>query len=86
MSKFIHELGLEAKDKITGFKGIIIGRCNHITGCDTYGLKAKMDKEGKTHDAKWFDEGTVEVIGKGVDAQALQGKEKGGPLAQHPQC
>lgn len=57
MSKFIFELGVKAKDKITGFEGIIIGRAEHITGCNTYGLKPKKDKDGKMQDAEWVDEG-----------------------------
>ena len=43
-------LGSKAKDKITGFTGIIAARSNHITGCDTYGLCPEVDKDGKTRD------------------------------------
>lgn len=27
------ELGLEVKDIVTGFRGIITGRCEYLTGC-----------------------------------------------------
>jgi hypothetical protein len=35
---FKHELGKEAKDKITGYEGIIVCRCEHLFGCNTYGI------------------------------------------------
>jgi len=35
-------LGKKAKDKITGFVGIIIGRAQYLTGCDQYALVAEV--------------------------------------------
>jgi hypothetical protein len=32
------ELGRLGRDKITGFQGILIGKCTYLTGCDQYGL------------------------------------------------
>jgi len=84
MSKFIFELGQKAKDKITGFEGIITGRCEHITGCNTYGLKSKIDKEGKTNDAEWVDEGMIEITGKGVTEKSVKAVDNGGPLSENP--
>lgn len=84
MSKFLHPLGVKAKDKITGFQGIIIGRGDYLTGCNTYGLKPQVDKEGKTRKAEWFDEGSIEVIGKGIKAENVAAPKKGGPLTEHP--
>ena len=40
MSEFIFELGAKAKDKLTGFEGIITGRADLITGRNTYGINA----------------------------------------------
>lgn len=84
MSKFIFPLGAKAKDVITGFEGIIIGRSDHITGCNTYGLKPKVDKEGKTVEAEWFDETTIKVVGKGIAIKVVTAKDKGGPLSENP--
>ena len=84
MSKFIFKLGVKAKDKITGFESIIIGRADHITGCNTYGLKPKIDKDGKVQDSEWFDEGTIEVIAKGITEKEVKAKENGGPLSENP--
>ena len=84
MSKFIFELGVKAKDKITGFEGIITGRADHITGCNTYGLKPKIDKDGKVQDCEWFDEGMITVTGKGIKPNSVQSVDDGGPLADNP--
>lgn len=59
-------LGKEAKDKITGFRGIITGYCQHVTGCDTIGIVAQELKDGKTIDAHWFDINRVEILGHGI--------------------
>lgn len=59
------KLGVKARDKITGFEGIIIGRAQYITGCDQYVIAPKA-KKGRCESAQWFDEGRVEVTGAGV--------------------
>ena len=84
MSKFIFKLGVKAKDIITGFEGIITGRADHITGCNTYGLKPRIDKDGKVQESEWFDEGTIEVIAKGITEKKVKAEENGGPLSENP--
>lgn len=77
---FKHELGAEAKDLVTGFKGIITSRCQFLTGCSRYGLQPKISKDGKVEDARYFDENQIEVIGKGVIIrQTAAQRDKGGP-------
>ena len=84
MSEFIFELGAKAKDKLTGFEGIITGRADHITGCNTYGIKAKLGKNGKPQEAEWFDEGMITIVGKGIKPNTVTAKEDGGPLSENP--
>lgn len=60
-TEFKHDLGVEASDVVTGFKGIITGRAQHLTGCNTYGLKPKIDSEGKISSDEWFDETRIIV-------------------------
>lgn len=36
MGNFKHELGNKAKDKITGFSGILTARIEFLTGCNRY--------------------------------------------------
>ena len=84
MSEFLHEMGARAKDKITGFEGIITGRADHITGCNTYGLKGKLSKNGKPQEAEWFDEGMIIITGKGIEPNSVKAKDNGGPLSENP--
>lgn len=87
--EFKHSLGVKAKSVITGFEGVIISRVQHITGCDTYGLKPKgLDKDGKPFDAYFFDENEIEVISQGVkkkmDKLSDGSRPPGGPGREHP--
>jgi len=55
-------LGMDAKDKITGFKGVVIAVSFHLTGCDQIGvLPRELDKDGKRQNAEWFDVQRLEV-------------------------
>jgi hypothetical protein len=58
-SKF--ELGEILMDKITGFKGVAMGRTEYFTDCTHYGLSIvrcsqSLNKDGKVLDYEWFDE------------------------------
>ena len=61
-------LGDRARDKITGFVGIVVGRTEWLYGCQRLALKSEELKDGKTLDAEWFDEPQVEL----VDAAAVR--------------
>ena len=60
------KLGLEVKDRVTGFKGIAIGRTTYMQGCNRILVQQKVDKEGNIPEAISFDEPDLEVIGDGV--------------------
>jgi len=77
------ELGMKAKDVMTGFKGTVYGISNYLTGCRVILLVGKVDKDGKWPSA-WFDEDrVVQVKGKilkiGVAAESPDTKPVGGP-------
>jgi hypothetical protein len=67
-------LGKLAKDKITGFEGIIIGRTEYLFGCDVYGLagQAYDPKEAKRAPTEWFDDGRLEIIGAGITVEEVK--------------
>ncbi len=46
------KLGYTATDRITGFKGVVIGQCQYITGCNQL-LIQPCDPE---KESRWFDE------------------------------
>ncbi|QOF85614.1 hypothetical protein, partial [Pseudomonas sp. ADPe] len=79
------ELGRKGRDKITGFEGIITGRCQYLTGCDQYGLVPPA-RDGKIEGAQWFDEGRIEVIGGGITADQVRAPQRGGPNRDAPQA
>ena len=70
------ELGKKAKDKVTGFEGTMTGYAHYLYGCDQYLLVAKSEKR-KMADAQWFDDGRIEVIGKGITADKVKGTSNG---------
>ena len=73
------ELGLEGKDQITGFKGIVTARHQYITGCDQYTLSPKKQKDGSLSEQYQFDEGRIEIIGKGINKKKVAVEVPGGP-------
>lgn len=78
------ELGLEVKDKITGFTGIVIGKAEYLTGCNQYGICPTVDADGKKRDTEWFDEGRLLVIGEGVSKEEVSVEQNGGPNRDAP--
>jgi len=70
------KLGQKAKDKVTGFEGIIIARIEYLFGCNQYGL-APEAKDGKTETC-WFDEGRITVLGNGILPEEVTGTKPGG--------
>jgi len=86
MTNFKHELGKLAKDQITLFEGIIVGRAEHLFGCQTYGLAPQSyDKEkGKRGDTEWFDEGRLIIIGEGIKAEEVKTEVNGCDYRDHP--
>lgn len=75
---FKHELGMKARDKVTGFEGIITGRIEYLFGCNQYGLTPKIRDDGKPEDTHFFDEGRVEILGPGVSPEEVQVEKAGG--------
>jgi hypothetical protein len=70
-------LGQEAKDKITGFKGILTAKVDYLFGCTQYGI-APESKDGKVQDTAYFDEGRIEITGPGITAEEVQAEKPGG--------
>ena len=48
-------LGQEAKDRITGFTGVLIGRIEYLNGCVQYLVQPKKLINGKVVDSVWVD-------------------------------
>lgn len=48
-------LGKKATDKITGFKGTVIGVVYYLTGCHQALIVPKATDENKAPDGTWYD-------------------------------
>lgn len=55
-------LGVKARDKITGFTGIVICRAYYLTGCTRYGVRPLVGDDMKIREAEWFDEPILEIL------------------------
>jgi hypothetical protein len=77
------ELGMLVRDRVTGFNGIAIQKCEYLTGCVQFAVKPQsLTKEGAPKDALWFDIDSLEYVGPGVGVRVeIPGGPTPGPLA-----
>ena len=64
MSNFTIELGALVRSDLSGFKGIVTSRAEHVNGCNRYWVQPQVGKDGKMPDGSWVDEGELLVIKK----------------------
>ena len=76
-TKTIINLGDEAQDPITGYKGVCICRTERISGCTRIGLQAAMGKDGKVPHPQHYDEPMLKLLKAGKFAATS--KDTGGP-------
>ena len=74
---FTHKLGKIAKDKITGFSGVITARCEFLTGCNRYCIQPTELKDGRPNEGIYFDEAQIEILGDGISEEEVRGEENG---------
>ncbi len=77
------EFGIKAKDKITGFVGIVTGNCQYISGCDQVLLVPECGKDGSHREGHWFDlQRIVPLGGKKIvlDNSRTPGPDKPAPI------
>ena len=74
------KLGLKVKDKITEMEGILTAKVEYLYGCTQYCITPKDgDKKGQ-----YFDEGRIEIIGRGILPEEVMSDENGGPNRDCP--
>lgn len=65
MKQFMNLMGLKAKDRVTGFSGVVECVSFDLYGCVQVTLRPEADKkDGKPRDAHWFDHKRIEVLSK----------------------
>ena len=72
------QLGVKAKDKITGFSGTVTGFCQYISGCNQALLIPPVGEKGEHREGHWFDEQRLEVD-ETVPAVVLDNSKTPGP-------
>ena len=55
-------LGDRVKDKITGFKGIVVGITYWLNGCVRAGVQMEKMKKGESIQTEWIDDVQLEVL------------------------
>jgi hypothetical protein len=55
MKQHLDLLGVNVTDKITGVSGIVDSICFDLYGCVQASVRRGLDKEGKPHEAHWYD-------------------------------
>lgn len=59
------ELGQEVRDVVTGFRGIVTGRVDYLTGCRQLLVNPGLKDDGTLREQSWFDEQRCEVVPNG---------------------
>lgn len=49
------KLGVTAVDRITGFRGVVTGIVEYISGCNQALVVPRVKEDGSSTDAQWFD-------------------------------
>jgi hypothetical protein len=55
------EIGSAVFDVVTGFKGVVTGRAEYITGCAQVLVQPKVKASGDHVEGRWLDETRVKV-------------------------
>lgn len=74
-------LGDKVRDRITGYEGIVMSKCEYLNGCIQFGVQAKKTKEGKLPKIEWIDDIQLKVI---AEKTKLKKDEVGGGMRNHP--
>lgn len=75
------KLGQAARDVITGFEGVVLGKAQYLTGCNQVLLMPRtLGEGGKRREGEWFDEQRVVAVGEEIMVLP------GGADVSHPGC
>jgi hypothetical protein len=78
------KLGVQARDKVTKFEGIVTSEISYLTGCKQYGVTPEV-KDGKLGVTEYFDGARLEFIGCGIHpADVADDQDPGGPNRDAP--
>ncbi len=58
------KLGDAAKDRVSGFSGIITGESKYLYGCEYFEITSKKRHDEKPIEGQWFDTQRVVAVSK----------------------
>lgn len=76
-------LGVRARDRISGFEGVVTGRCEYITGCNQALLSPTVGANGDAREPHWFDEQRLVITDEArlvLDNGEAPGPDKPAPI------
>jgi hypothetical protein len=75
-------LGDKVRDSLTGFTGIVIGRCEYLTGCNQLLVQPPCKESGDFVESRWLDLDRLmvtETAGGAVVNVTAPGRDKAAP-------
>jgi hypothetical protein len=72
------KLGDLARDRITGFEGVVISRHEYLNGCIRFAVQPRELKEGKPIEPEVFDIEQLELVAE--KQPEMQLTRSGGPM------
>ncbi len=79
------DFGDKARDSITKFEGIVVGKATFLYGCSRIQIeKAGLNKEGNADEPLWFDEQRVVLVEEKQPPISKQSKATTGGLQKDP--
>ena len=76
--------GKQARDKVSGFTGIVTSKHIYMYGCTQYGLDPGVNKDGKLQRKEFFDEGRLEVFEEVVNPDSVKAEKNGCDYRERP--
>jgi hypothetical protein len=66
------------EDKVTKYRGVVVGRALGLTGDINYGLSPTFDRSSKENDAKWYDESRVIIVTENQKTEVKSSTKRSG--------
>jgi hypothetical protein len=83
---FKFRLGDQVKDRVTGFKGVIMARTQWMNLCIRYSVQARDLQDGKPVPDQWFDENDIELVRGSKNLAPEVARATGGPTSSTPRA
>lgn len=75
------QLGNRVTDIVTGFTGIASSKIEYLNGCVLFGVKPKVEKDGKMPEIYYIDVQQLEFVDEGVSIKKI---DTGGDMDDAP--